>query len=139
MVAYGNQDYGQPPYETWLFDIRTGTWAESRADREPLFGGTTVPMLVYDEAAQRTAVLGTDPLTAYDASTDRWEIIAEAKTVGPAQMAYDSVNRRLVGWGAKDLGWGNGIAGAVEALGLLTGRWTVLLEPTPGQPTPGPE
>jgi hypothetical protein len=129
LVAYGNQDYGQPPFETWLFDIRTGTWAESRADREPLFGGPTVPMLVYDEAAQRTAVL-TDPLTAYDASTDRWEILAEAKTEGPTQMAYDSVNRRLVGWDA---------GGAVEALDLVTGKWTVLLEPTPGQPTPGLE
>jgi hypothetical protein len=134
LVLYGIGGSGTPPYDTWLFDIRTGTWTESRAERPavgPAGPGLTGPRLVYDEAAERTLVFTWAPLTAYDASTDRWEILTggEDRVVDPHQMEYDSVNRRLVGWGA---------GGAVEALDLVTGEWTVLLEPGEGQPSNTP-
>jgi hypothetical protein len=144
LVACGDLPYdgNAAAYETWLIDIRTGTWAESRAERPADYRFASSPRVVYDEAAERTVVLGSDQLTAYDASTDRWEILAEAGTVGPTQMAYDSLNRRLVGWGFKRIdcgrssGWCPEIVGAVEALDLVTGEWTVLLEPGPGQAAP---
>jgi hypothetical protein len=136
LVACGDLPYdgNAAAYETWLIDIRTGTWVESRAERPADYGSPWSPRVVYDEAAERTVVLGSDQLTAYDASTDRWEILAEAGTVGPTQMAYDSLNRRLVGWGKRidwgsSSGWGSEIVGAVEALDLVTREWTVLLEP----------
>jgi hypothetical protein len=130
LVAYGDAAGGAPPYETWLFDIRSRTWSRSAAERPAVVGWFVAPGLVYDEAAERTVVFMRGPLTAYDASTDRWEILAEAedRVVVPTQMAYDSVNRRLVGWGVA--GSFTGPEGAVEALDPVTGEWTVLLEPT---------
>jgi len=129
LVAYGDQ--------TWLFDIRSGTWSTSAAKR-PDVAGWGGPELVYDEVAERTVVFMQTPLTAYDASTDRWAILAAADAVSPTLMAYDSANRRLVGWGSG--GWGLP-EGAVEALDLATGEWTVLLEPggpPPSTPAPRP-
>jgi hypothetical protein len=127
LVAYGEgAAYGGSPYVTWLLDIRTGTWSRSAADRPAVVGWLTAPGLVYDEAAERTVIFRRLPLSAYDARTDRWEILPEAQTVGPKQMVYDPVNRRLVGWGDKT--WGP--TGAVEALDLVTGEWVVLLEPS---------
>jgi hypothetical protein len=138
LVVYGYSGTGDPPYSTWLFDIRTGTWTESRAERPavegPCPGCLAGAHLVYDEAAERTLVYMRDPLTTYDASADRWATLTggEDRVVAPQQMVYDSVNRRLVGWD----GGGNLPEGAVEALDLVTGEWTVLLEPGPGQAAP---
>ena len=58
------------------------------------------PTFVYDEAAERTVVIGDVPLAAYDATADRWEILAEADPVGRGvpSTVYDPVNGRLVGW-----------------------------------------
>jgi hypothetical protein len=130
LVAYGDAAYGAPPYETWLFDIRTGTWSRSAAERPPVVGWLTAPGLVYDEAAERTVVFMRSPLTAYDASADRWEILAGPETLWedpPGVEVYDAVNRRLVGWGDS----------AVVAFDLTTREWTVLLEPS-GLPSSTP-
>ena len=90
------------------------------------------PVMVYDEAEERTLVSGRGGLAAYDATADRWEnlngIDARQGSVpfgelGPSSEwsmdTYDSVNGRLVG-----LGGGNG----VWAFDPATGQWTVLLE-----------
>ena len=90
--------------------------------------------IAYDEAAERTVAISrrdTDRLTEYDATGDRWEILTEAGPGvewWPLDMVYDAVNRRLVG--------GLGGGGAVVAFDLASRQWTVLLEPTEGQPTP---
>jgi len=121
LVAYGDGAYGAPPYETWLFDIRSGTWSRSAAERPPVVGWLTRPGLVHDEAAERTVVFMRSPLTAYDASADRWEILAGPETLWedpPGVEVYDAVNRRLVGWGR-----------GVVAFDLTTREWTVLLAP----------
>jgi hypothetical protein len=136
LVAYGDAPGGVPPYETWLLDIRTGTWSRSAAERPAVVGWYVAPGIVYDEAAEQTVILRRSPLTAYDTTEDRWEILAAAETpVGPNLMVYDPVNRRLVGWG--DQTWGP--PGAVAALDLVTGEWTVLLEPSEGQPAASSE
>jgi hypothetical protein len=128
LVAYGNGPAGQPTYETWLFDIRTGTWSRSAAERPNVVGWLVASGIVYDEAAQRTVIFRRGPVTAYEATGDRWETLPEAQTTWPhASMAYDPVNRRLVGWGHKT--WGP--TGGVAALDLVTGEWTVLHEPSP--------
>jgi hypothetical protein len=129
ILAYRDEfftDAGERTYETWLFDLRSGTWSRSAAERPNVVGWLVSPGLVYDEAAERTVIFRRGPLTAYGARTDRWEILAAARAVGPTWMAYDPVNRRLVGWGDKT--WGP--TGAVEALDLVTDEWTVLLEPS---------
>ena len=56
--------------------------------------------IAYDEAAERTVVISSDQLAAYDATRDRWEILADVDPVEewwPHDMVYDPVNRRLVG------------------------------------------
>ena len=137
LVAY-DAAYGGPPYETWLFDIRTGTWSRSRAERPAVGGWYTAPGLVYDEAAGKTVVLLRYPETAYDATADRWEVLAEAEATWPypGRMVYDPVNRRLVGLG-QTLGMvGDVPPGGVEALDLVKGERRVLLERVGGQAAP---
>jgi hypothetical protein len=137
MVVYtfGGDDALEP--ETWLLDLRTGRWSRSGAAAPDVPGGMWGwPSIAYDEAAERTVVISrrnTDPyrLAEYDATGDRWEILTEAgpgMEWWPLDMVYDPVNRRLVG--------GLGGEGAVVAFDLATREWTVLLEPTEGQPTP---
>jgi len=67
-------------------------------------------------------------LAAYDATADRWEILAEADPGGslPLPMAYDPVNRRLVGLRQ------SGVAdrGGVVAFDPATRTWTQLLAPS---------
>jgi hypothetical protein len=121
--------------QTWLLDIRAGTWSRSDAETPKVVGWWTAPTMAYDEAAKRTAVFNRDPLTAYDATADRWQILAEADATGPypGSMAYDSLNRRLIGmsqWlGTPDV---DIVPGGVEALDLVSGERTVLLEPGDG-------
>jgi len=100
------------------------------------------PYIVYDEAAKRTVVIGDTRLAAYDAAADRWEILAEVEPGGllAGPMVFDPVNERLVGWsrrvGIKDQG--NFVKGdGVASFDLATREWTVLLEPSVGQPAPG--
>lgn len=143
LVAYGEDAAaGGGPYETWLFDIRAGTWSRSAAERPAVAGWFTGPEIVYDEAAERTLIFVRDPLTAYDASADRWEILAAPSTPwdeAPSEYVYDAVNRRLVGW---RVGGNRNQETAVVALDLTTGEWTVLLEPSgrsSSTPAPRPE
>jgi len=133
LVAYGDGTAGSPPYETWLFDIRTGTWARSAAERPAVGAWFTIPSLAYDEAAGKTVVLLRYPETAYDATADRWELLAEWQY--PARMVYDPVNRRLVGLG-QTLGMVPDPPGEVQALDLVKGEPRVLLEWAGGQAAP---
>jgi hypothetical protein len=78
-------------------------------------------------------VFANDELALYDATADRWETLNEADHGGslPLSMAYDPVNRRLVGWRAHPFDPGD-----VIAFDLVTRERTVLLEPSQGQPAP---
>ena len=126
--------------ETRLFDLRTGTWSRSAAETPLVIAGygASPPEIAYDEAAERTVIIGNWRLAAYDASADRWEIVADLAEPSPGMlphpMVYDPVNRRLVGWGG---GWIVGKGGMV-ALDLLTPDWTVLLEASDGPPAATP-
>jgi hypothetical protein len=137
LVEYGEgAAYGGPAYETWLFDIRRGTWSRSAAERPGVVGWLTAPGIVYDEAAERTLIFKRDPLTAYDARADLWEILAAPETISPptdpwhsapSAYVYDAVNRRLVGW---RVGGNLNQESGVAALDLTNRKWTVLLEPS---------
>jgi hypothetical protein len=87
------------------------------------------PTIVYDEAAERTVVAAHSGWGAYDATNDRWEIPASTRSGTPA--VYDPVNRRLILFG--------GGIGDLEALDLVTGESTVLLEASTAPTTPLPE
>jgi hypothetical protein len=125
LVVYTAAGGGRPT-EMWLFDIRTGTWSRSGAEMPAAAGWLAGPAVAYDEAAERTVVFSRVPWTAYDATTDRWEVLADADPGGafPSSMVYDSVNRRLVGLRGDD----------VLAFDTRTRAWTVLLEAAEGQP-----
>ena len=132
-VWYGDGAGGSPPYETWLLDIRTGTWWRSAAERPAVVGWFTAPRMAYDESAGKTVVLLRSPETAYDATADRWEVLAEWQY--PGRMVYDPVNRRLVGLG-QTLGMVGDPPGGVQALDLMKGERRVLLEWVGGQAVP---
>ncbi len=85
LVAYANA-WGPPDEDgnqlweakTWLFDIRTGTWSGTGAVTPPGFTAGMwgmQPAIAYDEAAQRTVLLGQGQSAAYDATADRWETL----------------------------------------------------------------
>ena len=127
IVAYAGDELGA---DTWLFDIRTGTWSKSSAET-PLIkmGWWAGPTVVYDEAAERTVVAGDFQWGAYDATEDRWEIILAADPGQrlPKPMLYDPVNERLIVRGGEPVP-GTGISGDLLAFDLATREWTVLLE-----------
>lgn len=107
---------------TWLLDIQTGTWSRSDAETPTVVQGMYGPMVVYDEAAERTVVMGAQTI-AYDATADDWEILSPWPLFR-SSMAYDPVNRRLVG-----LGWQETVLRAdVLAFDLTTRERRVLLE-----------
>jgi len=112
-----------------LIDLRTGAWSGTRAVTPPdLSTGfyLLVPSVVYDEATERTVFSDGRQLAAYDATADRWEILAEAEA-GPVPllMAYDPLHRRLVGVG-QDYGRPD------VAFDPVTRQWMVL----EGDPVP---
>ena len=120
--------------KTWLFDLRTGTWSATGAVTPPDFTAGCwgcVPAIAYDEAAQRTVILGQGHSAAYDATANRWETLYEGSTADEcgtrpecrqgAQMVYDPVNERLVLCGDSDGDW--------LAFDTRSREWTVLLEP----------
>lgn len=142
LVEYTGGDLGN---EIWRLDIRTGTWSRSGAEA-PSFrmGWGALPFVAYDEAMKRTVVAGGNRWGAYDATADRWEILAEAdpgKILAGADpgglsalypMAYDPLNRRFVG-PDQDL------PGALVAFDLVTREWTLLdRDPTVPWPPPTP-
>ncbi len=123
---------------TWLFDIRTGTWSRSGAETPGVIdiAMQSLPAIAYDEAAKRTVVIGDVRLAAYDATADRWEILAEAdpdRSEGfPLPAVYDPVNGRLVGWRR----FATVDQGELFAFDLATREWIVLLEPSERQAAP---
>ena len=122
--------------ETWLFDIRTGRWSKSGVEAPDVIEVfATGPAIVYDEAAERTVLIGDVPrLAAYDATADRWEILAEAdpdRAVGfQLHAVYDPVNGRLVGWQPLYMDQDE-----LFAFDLVTREWTVLLAASERQPS----
>jgi len=114
---------GDLGWETWLLDIRTGRWSRSGAGTPRVEPNWVVPAIAYDEAAERTVVVGNAGMAAYDATADRWETIVEASSPGGFRalpLVYDPVNRRLVGFGWKGQGTG------LNAFDLVTREWIVL-------------
>lgn len=132
VVAYAG---GTVAPETWLLDIRTGTWRRSDTVTPAIVAGWGLPhTIVYDEAAERTAIVSNSGLAAYEATADRWELVigGEPGSV-PDVMAYDPVNRRLVATGpGQVLISGHIVSFDVVAFDLVTREWTVLLEPGGG-------
>ncbi len=87
LVAYAKtwKDAGDAGFEarTWLFDLRTGTWSGTGAVTPPGFSAGMAglePAIAYDEAAERTVMLGQGHSAAYDATADRWETLYEGST-----------------------------------------------------------
>jgi hypothetical protein len=149
LVVYANA--GEPAEaSTWLFDLRTATWSATGAITPQFSYGWfgTQPVFAYDEAAERTVMLGQGHSAAYDASTDSWETLyAAPATEEPgacgtrpecrqmANLVYDALNERLVVfggavytgclWETPDDAW---------ALDVATNSWTLVVPPTPVLP-----
>jgi hypothetical protein len=140
--------------KTWLFDLRTGTWSETRAVTPPEFSAGMwglVPGIAYDEAAEQTVMMGQGYSAAYEATADRWEMLYETPSDEPGacgtrpecrqapDMLYDSVNERLIVYGGSvytsaETGWVD--PDDLLAFDTRTHEWTVLLEPGKAQPGP---
>jgi hypothetical protein len=159
LVVYTGAEDGSRRFEarTWLFDLRSGTWSE-RGAVTPEFvyaGWGNTPAMAYDEAAERTVMLGQGHSAAYDATADRWQTLSSwtssedwgtvACGVHPEcrqgeGMVYDPVNERLVVYGGAAIAGPGGEGGTavddVLAFDTRTGEWTVLLEASGGQPAP---
>jgi hypothetical protein len=139
LVVYTYNGYtGQ--LETWLFDVRTGTWSRSSAQTPGVVWGLGLPNIVYAEAAKRTVITSWGA-AAYDASANRWDrLVSDSMEEGfmpTASMVYDPVNERLVGPGPYHNATGVHVGRApVLAFDPGTREWTVLLEP--GEPQPAP-
>ena len=137
--------------KTLLFDLRTGTWSEPPAVTPSEFSAGMwglVPGIAYDEAAEQTVMMGQGHAAAYEATADRWETLYETSSEEPGtcgtrpecrqanDMLYDSVNERLVVYGGSVY---TSAEGWIDPDGLLAfdtraREWTVLLEPSKGQP-----
>jgi hypothetical protein len=165
LVAYANAwiPIGDPAGDgnwlfrakTWLFDFRSGKWSGTGAVAPQFSAGLWGhgPGIAYDEAAERTVMLGQGHSAAYDLTADRWETLSvtppedQLGACGTSpecrqmpQMVYDPVNQRLVAFG----GFLPTAAGEVWPDDLLafdtrTREWTVLLEPRDRQPAPSSE
>jgi hypothetical protein len=138
--AVGNRQLGT---KTWLFDLRTGTWSATDAVTPPSFSAGMwgyVPGIAYDEAAQRTVMMGQGYTAVYDATADRWQMLYETPTEGPKcgtrpeclqmpDLIFDSVNKRLVVYGgfyaSAELDFAD--LGDIMAFDTRSGEWTVLL------------
>jgi len=160
LVAYsviwepsGNGDWLSQP-RTWLFDIRTGTWSGTGAVTPQFSYGMwgMGPGIAYDEAAERTVMLGQGHFAAYDATADRWETLYEGSTAEDwwaacgtrpecrqlPFMVSDPVNERLVVYGgtvytSKETGLVS--PDDVLAFDTRTREWTLLLAASSGQPS----
>jgi hypothetical protein len=139
--------------KTLLFDLRAGTWSEPPAVTPSEFSAGMwglVPGIAYDEAAEETVMMGQGHAAAYEATADRWETLYETSSEEPGtcgtrpecrqanDMLYDSVNERLVVYGGSVY---TSAEGWIDPDGLLAfdtraREWTVLLEPSKGQPAP---
>jgi hypothetical protein len=115
--------------ETWLYDMRSGTWSRGTDPTFCAWGMAMVlpDVIVYDEATKRT-VVACGTRAAYDATADRWEFMTDIPGSFPSSMAFDIVNERLVGVGE--------VQDGVVAFDLQTREQIILLEPVSGQATP---
>ena len=129
IIAYAFGAAGVP--ETWLLDLRTGAWSRSDAVTPGIVAGWGLPhSIVYDESAERTAIVSNSGLAAYDATADSWSFLVGGDPGSvPDLMAYDSVNQRLVGPGSTAVGGIVPGQGGIVAFDLVTREWTVLLAP----------
>jgi hypothetical protein len=81
MVVYRGTGWGMDTTMLCLIDTRTGTWSGTRAGTPPDFNTgfyALIPSIVYDEARERLVFSDGRRWAAYDATADRWEILAEA-------------------------------------------------------------
>jgi hypothetical protein len=152
-----NVDSPSPPRwaRTWLFDLRTGVLSGTSAVTQPDFNAGLwghVPAIAYDEAAQRTVILGQGHSAAYDATADRWETLYGGSTAEDWWVAcgtrpecrqlhfmvYDPVNERLVVHGGfvQTTAEPEVYRDDMLAFDTRTREWTVLLEPSDGPATP---
>jgi len=150
LVAYANA-WGPPDADgnrlfgarAWLLDFRTGSWSRTGTAAPGFSAGWWghVPAMAYDEAAERTVILGQGHSAAYDATADHWETLYETPsrdqlpcTTRPECrqlqfMVYDPVNERLVVFGGFVLAAGSEVyPDDVLAFNTRTREWTVLLE-----------
>jgi hypothetical protein len=158
LVAYANRWSGAGDGEwhfgatTWLFDLRTGAWSGSGGAAPEFSYGWwgTQPAVAYDEAAERTVMLGQSHSAAYDAAADRWETLWAAPSDGGDDpggcgtrpecrlgraMVYDPVNGRLLVYGGEywtTCAWE--MADDMWALDVASRSWTLVLPPTPAPP-----
>jgi hypothetical protein len=130
IVVYGG---AEGVVDMRLFDLRTGTWSRPAADTPHIEtagiwgGGYTV---VYDEAAERSVVVGALQWGVYDATTDQWELLFPPG----ADPWYDAVNWRLIV--SDTAGAAIPVSGDIVAFDLVTREWTVLLASAEEQPAP---
>jgi hypothetical protein len=106
------------------------------------------PAVAYDEAAERTVIVGQGRTVAYDATAVRWETLFEA-TLDPgpgacdtrpecrtgSRVVYDPLNERLVTYGGEAYTmclWES--PDDVWAFDLATRSWTLVVPPTPVPP-----
>ena len=132
---------GEP--ETWLFDIRTGTWSRSGAETPASCGGwgrDRPSSTTRRRSGRWSRQLGIGRLRRDRGPlgdpgrrrTRSWRPTATS-------MVYDPVNGRLVGPGPYDNADGVHLGrAAVFAFDPGTREWTVLLEPGEGQPANTP-
>jgi hypothetical protein len=154
LVAYANAwPAGDFEARTWLFNLRTGTWSGTGAVTPQGFSAGMWglgPAIAYDEAAERTVLLGQGHSAAYDATGDRWETlyVGSASENQPSAcgspecrqmpfMVYDPVNERLVVYGGT-VWTGSGLVSPDDVLAFdtRTREWTVLVEASPAEPAP---
>lgn len=149
------------PFETWLFDLRAGTWSKSAATTPRVNAGygNVGGEMAYDEATRQTVVFSRGRVIAYDAAADRWDVLAEGwdpdqpgggdsfsprytDLQGPS-FVYDPVNKRLIVYGGtyptEDLD-GEGLpvwvrANDVLAFDPVTRQWSLLLPASVVEPT----
>ena len=135
IVAYDARGDRALGAETWLFDLRTGTWSRSGAETPDV-----VPGYGWHGAAHRLRRGG-----GADGGHRRRPIGRLRRDRGPLgdprpkhesrcgpmagrlDMVYDPVNGRLVGWRRRDVA---SRQVGVVAFDLVTREWTVLLEPS---------
>jgi hypothetical protein len=130
------------------FNLRTGTWAATGTTPGFFDAGWwgMGPGIAYDEAAERTVMMGQGHLTTYDARADRWETVWAAPSEGACgtrpecrqypDMIFDSVNGRLIVYGGSvytsDEEWVD--PEDLSAFDVRTRTWKFLLAPGSGQP-----
>jgi hypothetical protein len=136
---------------TWLFDLRSGTWAATGTVAPGFFDAGLWgrgPGMAYDEAAARTVMLGQGHVATYEVTLDHWETLWAEPSEGTCgirpecrqvpDMVFDPVNERMIVYGGSaytsDDGWVD--PGDLSALDVRTRTWTLLLAPTGGRPGP---